>query len=604
MKRFATVVTLVLAAGCAGHKPAPEAMAPAPRADAGTAAAQPDASAAERQSSSPAQRSATAIVPAPHVDTRIDEHIDREVAEELSVAADSAADAEMLERLDASRPAVRDDSAAPDAAVHAPGGGVTWDIDVASFNSHDRVQYYLDLFQGPARERMGIWLNRMPRYEPMIRERLQQQGLPGDMVYLALIESGFSNVATSSARAVGMWQFMRATGRGYGLRIDGWVDERRDPVKATIAASRFLHDLRERFGSLYLAAAAYNAGAGKVGRGLNRMADDEDDDEGYSDSTFFRLYDTDFIRRETKGYVPKLIAAALIAKEPARYGFHVTPAGPLVTDSIVVPDMTGLDVVARLADTTVTAIAELNPQYLRLATPPRTRSVVRLPAGRGESTAAAYADLPPSKRVSFLEHVVVRGQSTRVIARRYGISTSELIEANPRLKSRSPRAGQHLIIPLGGPMSTVVARRIAEPDVEVAQFHRVRRGETLSRIALRYHVSQRQLRAWNRMGTRSALRVGQRVRISPPASQRARQAQSRVASRGGATHVTRLAGRAGTTSQVTPKKASAGTHVVRRGETLTGLARRYGVSVQALRMANGMSERAQLKAGTALKIPA
>ena len=597
MKRFATVMSLALslalAAGCAGHKPAAVSVAPqSPSTGRATASPADAASTARRTAPSGAAREPV-IVPAPHVDTRIDDHIDREVAEELSVAADSAADAEMLERLDASRPAVRDDASTPDAATHAPGGGVTWDIDVASFNSHDRVQYYLDLFQGPARERMGIWLNRMPRYEPMIRERLQQQGLPGDMVYLALIESGFSNVATSSARAVGMWQFMRATGRGYGLRIDGWVDERRDPVKATIAATRFLHDLRERFGSLYLAAAAYNAGAGKVGRGLNRMTDDEnDDDEGYSDSTFFRLYDTDFIRRETKDYVPKLIAAALIAKEPARYGFHVAATGPLVTDSIVVPDMTGLDVVARLADTTVTAIAELNPQYLKLATPPRTRSVVRLPAGRGEAAAAAYAELPPSKRVSFLEHVVVRGQSTRAIATRYGISTSALVEANPRLKGRSPRAGQRLIVPLGGPMSTVVARRIAEPEVAVAQFHRVRRGETVSRIAVRYHVSQRQLRAWNRLGTKSRLRVGQRLRISPPASQRALQAESKVATRG-TTHVTRLGGRAASV-----------THVVRRGETLTGLARRYGVSVQALRTANGMSERSQLKAGTALRIPA
>ena len=604
MNRFATVVSLALVTGCAGHKPTTEAVAPASRPDVGAAAVAPDASASARRSPAPAQAPEPRIVPAPRVDTRIDEHIDREVAEELSVTADSAADAEMLERLDASRPAVRDDATTPDVATAVPGGGVTWDIDVASFNNHDRVQYYLDLFQGPARERMGIWLNRMPRYEPMIRERLQQQGLPGDMVYLALIESGFSNVATSSARAVGMWQFMRATGRGYGLRIDGWVDERRDPVKATIAASRFLHDLRERFGSLYLAAAAYNAGAGKVGRGLNRMGD-EDDDEGYSDSTFFRLYDTRFIRRETKDYVPKLIAAALIAKEPARYGFHVTPAGPLVTDSIVVPDMTGLDVVARLADTTVAAIAELNPQYLRLATPPRSPSVVRVPAGRGESTAAAYADLPPSKRVSFLEHVVARGQSTRVIATRYGISTSALIEANPRLKARAPRAGQRLIIPLGGPMSTVVARRIAEPDVAVAQFHRVRRGETLSGIAVRYHISQRQLRAWNRLGTKSLLRAGQRLRISPPASQRARQAEARIATRSTTTHVTRLAGRAGATTHAAPKKAAAiTTHLVRRGETLTGLARRYGVSVQALRKANGMSERSQLKAGTALRIPA
>ena len=152
-----------------------------------------------------------------------------------------------------------------------------WDIDVETFNSHTRVQYYLDFFQGRGRERMAIWLTRMPRYEAMIRERLQRESLPGDLVYLALIESGFSNTATSRAKAVGMWQFMKATGKGYGLRVDSWVDERRDPIRATDAAVRHLRDLNRRFNSLYLAAAAYNAGSGKVSRGLGRLPDDESD---------------------------------------------------------------------------------------------------------------------------------------------------------------------------------------------------------------------------------------------------------------------------------------------------------------------------------------
>ena len=170
---------------------------------------------------------------------------------------------------------------------------------------------------------MSIWLNRMPRYEPMIRERLQREGLPGDLVYLALIESGFSNTATSRAKAVGMWQFMKATGKHYGLRVDSWVDERRDPYKATDAAARHLRDLNERFGSLYLAAAAYNAGVAAGSRADSGGCRDDDDGEGLaSDATFFRLYDTKLLRRETKDYVPKLIAAALIAKEPRALRVH------------------------------------------------------------------------------------------------------------------------------------------------------------------------------------------------------------------------------------------------------------------------------------------
>ncbi|MGH7701961.1 MAG: transglycosylase SLT domain-containing protein, partial [Gemmatimonadales bacterium] len=238
--------------------------------------------------------------------------LDPETAEAVRAAMDSAADAAILEQLAESRPELPEDSAAGEGPTGSPLGGVaeavtpvTWDIDVATYNSHNRVQYYLDFFQGPARERMAIWLTRLPKYEAMIRARLKEQGLPGDMVYLALIESGFSNTAVSRSRAVGMWQFMKGTGRHYGLRVDRWVDERRDPMKATNAAARHLADLRDRFGSLYLAAAAYNAGAGKVGRGLKRLPEEEEDSVN-ADATFFRLYDTKFLRRETKDYVPKL----------------------------------------------------------------------------------------------------------------------------------------------------------------------------------------------------------------------------------------------------------------------------------------------------------
>ncbi len=586
MKRIATAAGCFFVTACAaGHQASAPTASPGPTTGNPATVASAPTVYIVQHSSGPADT--VIIPPAPFIDTRIN----AEISEELKVASDSAADAEMLERLDAARPAVRDEASDAGKVIAS---AVTWDIDVASFNSHDRVQYYLDLFQGQARERMGIWLNRMPRYEPMIRQRLQAQGLPGDLVYLALIESGFSNVATSSARAVGMWQFMRATGRGYGLRVDGWVDERRDPFKATIAATHFLHDLRERFGSPYLAAAAYNAGAGKVGRGLTRMGDDEEDDEaGYSDSTFFRLYDTDFIRRETKDYVPKLIAAALIAKEPERYGFHITDTASIDVDSVVVPDLTGLDVIARLADTTVAAIAELNPQYLRLATPPHTVSVVRLPAGRGAATRAAYAALPAANRVSFREHVAVRGQTSAAIAARYGISVSALTEANPALRSRAPRAGQRLIVPLGGAMSVVVARRIAAPErsERSSQFHKVRRGETLRRVAARFDVSERQLRAWNHIRIGARLRAGQRLRVAEPAAARAKKAAA--------------APRARVARRVAPAAAPAA-HRMRRvqsGDTLTSLARHYRVSVQALSKANGLGTRSRLRSGTVLRIP-
>jgi membrane-bound lytic murein transglycosylase D len=574
MSRFLLLLLLVCVAACGGRRSAPP-VAPAVSPDGAHAApgARRTPVAAPAAVSTPDQ---ALLPPAPALDSLVPPE---ELAAELRLAADSAADEAVLEALDDARPA--DD----DAEDPLPATPVTWDIDVDTYHEHDRVQYYLDFFQGKGRERMGIWLARMPRYEDMIRARLQEQGLPGDLVYLALIESGFSNSATSRSKAVGMWQFMKGTAKGYGLRVDSWVDERRDPYRATAAAARFLRHLNDRFGSFYLAAAAYNAGAGKVSRGVRRLPDD-DADSLNSDATFFRLYDTRLLRRETKDYVPKLIAAARIAKEPARYGFSVEGAGPTAYDSIVVPTMTGLDVIARLADTTVAAIRELNPQYLRLATPPGVGSVVRIPSGRGPTTLAAYEQLPPERRITFLEHTVARGQTLSGIASRYGVSTRLVIEANPRVRGRKLRPGQRIIVPTGGAISTSVARRMADPVEPAASspsgFHRVRRGETLSGLAVEYGVTVRQLRAWNALGENGMVRAGQRLRVAAPRARPAARVTTSVA--GAMTSGERI-------------------HQVRRGETLTGLAKRYRVSVQALREANGMSAGDALRAGVTLRIP-
>ena len=196
----------------------------------------------------------------------------------------------------------------------AGGRALTFDIDVTSFAAHRRVLEYLHFFQVDARDRFAIWLSRLGRYEGLIRARLRSRGLPEDLVYLTLIESGLSNTAVSRAKAVGMWQFMASTGRVYGLTIDPWVDERRDPFKATDAAVNHLADLVEQLGSVYLAAAAYNAGAGKVVRGIGRLPGDVPD--SLTDQVFFQLAEQRYLKRETRDYVPKLIAAALIAKQP------------------------------------------------------------------------------------------------------------------------------------------------------------------------------------------------------------------------------------------------------------------------------------------------
>jgi membrane-bound lytic murein transglycosylase D len=561
MRRLPALVLLTLLIACGGSRQSTPPEMP-----------EPEHSRADDSVRQYAEADSFALPPAPDVDTLIPPE---ELAAELHEAADSAADEEVLDALADAEP-TEEEAKDADATIAGDDGkklaeAVTWDIDVETYNSHHRVQWYLSFFQGKGRERMGIWLNRMQRYEPMVRERLTREGLPGDLVYLALIESGFSNTATSRAKAVGMWQFMKGTAKFYDLRVDSWVDERRDPYKATDAAARHLGDLNERFGSLYLAAAAYNAGGGRVSRGLRKLRPDPD--ETNADAAFFRLYDTRLLRRETKDYVPKLIAAALIAKEPARYGFTLTPAEPLVYDSLVVPTMTGLDVIARLADTTVAAIRELNPQFLRLATPPATASVVRLPPGRGPMTVAAYAELPPEKRVTFVEHFVRNGETMGGIARKYRVSSRLLQDANPRVNPRRLRVGQRLVVPTGGAISSTMARHMSDPKpaagTNTSGYHRVRWGETLSEIADEYGVSQRDLKSWNKLSASGSIRAGQRLRVAPPGT----------------------------------NPSSARTHVVRRGDTLSGLAKRYGVSVSELRQANGMSEGETLKAGEALRIP-
>ena len=436
---------------------------------------------------------------------------------------------------------------------------ISWDIDVRTFADHPRVQYYLDYFRSVSRTGMAVFLERGARYEPMIRQRFEAEGLPGDLGYLALIESGYSNEAVSRSHAVGMWQFMKGTARGYGMRIDSWVDERRDPVKATDAAARHLHHLRDRFGSLYLAAAAYNAGAGKVSRSLGRLQwdpvvdsgavpdtliqSDEADSAGVdedaadtadasgdesdsvadstvvtSDAAFFRLAGNDLLTAETQDYVPKLIAAAVVAKQPERFGITPPVPAPFEYDSLVVSGVTGLDVIARLAGVSVAEIRELNPQYLRLATPPRSHSVIRLPAGSGNKVAEAYADLRPSARVHFLTHVVRRGERLSRIAARYHLPVSDIRAANTTVSTTHLTAGTRLVIPTVAIPSALAMRAVISPawgrhHRSRVATHQVRSGETLIGIARHYRVSLRALRRVNALPIEYTLRPGKRLRI-------------------------------------------------------------------------------------------
>ena len=226
---------------------------------------------------------------------------------------------------------------------------------------NDRVRYFVNYFTGKFRGFFERALSRSGRYIPMMAAILQEEGLPQDLVYLCLIESGFSPRAVSKAKAVGPWQFIRSTGLRYGLKINGWVDERRDPIKSTRAAAAYLKDLHLQFGEWFLAAAAYNAGERKVEKAINRSRTDD----------FWRLSQMTYLKKETRNYIPKFIAAALIASMPEKYGFgDIAYEPPIEYDEVTIERPMRLEQIAKLARTTVKVIKELNPALLRNITPP------------------------------------------------------------------------------------------------------------------------------------------------------------------------------------------------------------------------------------------
>ena len=278
---------------------------------------------------------------------------------------------------------------------------------------NERVEAWIDYFENRIPERFRLYLERKGRYEEMILAKLRVAGLPEDLLYLSLIESGMNANAYSRARAVGLWQFIRGTARMYGLETSYWVDERRDPEKATDAAIRFLSDLYDEFGSWYLAAAGYNGGPGRVRRGIARTGSDD----------FWVMSHT--LRRETRNYVPKLIAAAIIGHDPERYGFSgIAKTNPEEYEIVEVPDATSFDVLAEAAGTDEQTLRLLNAQYLRGVTPPDRRVELKIPRGNGQRFVVAYAAIPPEERVTWTMH-------TPVPARRPPASSG------PRGRSRS-----------------------------------------------------------------------------------------------------------------------------------------------------------------------
>ena len=472
------------------------------------------------------------------------------------------------------------------AALDASSSADVWDIAVLPYASDDRVEHYVDVFSGRARDYFAERLRRGTRYEPMIRGKLRAAGMPEDLFFLALVESGFDPHAYSRAAAVGMWQFMTTTARGVGLRVDSWVDERRDPVRATDAAIRHLRYLKSEFGgSTYLAAAAYNGGAGRVSRGLSQHADVLRDAGG--EDRFFVLASTGYLRDETRDYVPQLIAAALIAKSPAVYGLLVEPLPPFAYDSARVAGGTPLAAVAEASGATLAEILDLNGQFLRGATPPGDVSLVRLPVGAGESFAARLAALPAARREGFT-HVTTpdNGRLSRIAAR-HGLTEERLAAFNPGLR-RNRRGllvgGQRVLVPSRLVLGAM--RDVPDPSIErygtsagapveapaaatkakrAPRTYTVRAGDALERIARAHDLTVAQLRRLNDLES-STIRPGQKLIVdgeaTPPSAGRSRRAGT--ASRAAASRASSKAGTArraparttSTTKATAPKRTA------------------------------------------------
>lgn len=361
----------------------------------------------------------------------------------------------------------------------------------------EQVSDYVEYFTTRGRKHFERWLSRSPRYLPMMKQTFAEHSLPPDLVYLSMIESGLNPFATSRARAVGLWQFISGTGRRYELRIDRYVDERRDPEKATQAAARYLKDLYEMFGSWDLALASYNAGEGKIVRGVRR----------YSTENFWEIRKTGFLRDETKNYVPQYLAALIIAKNPAKYGFDdITYERPLRYEVVAVNGSVSLSSVAKVCGVSRDDMRVLNPELRRSVTPPGRQYMLKVPAGTGDRVKTRLAALAVEGRrvASTGDHRVRPGETLSKIARRYGTTAKAVARANNMHTSDVLRVGTTLDIP--GSSGRLAARRGGDT------IYVVRPGDTLSTISARYRTTVRDLMRRNGLRT-SRIAIGKRLVI-------------------------------------------------------------------------------------------
>jgi membrane-bound lytic murein transglycosylase D len=551
---LAALFGILLMGGCAQVASGPRVTSPASVPTETSAAEPTSAPVAEDTEVADAATTLEESEPAPESEPVTDD--DAEPAEEVAISP--------LDELPETPPEISPSELEKGKKLVAEAVPPTFDIPMVL---NDKVAAYVEYFSTRHKELFSASLVRSGKYVAAFQAVFEEAGIPKDLVYMAHVESAFKTNAYSRAKAKGIYQFIAATGRRYGLRIDTWVDERSDPEKSARAAAAYLKDLYAMFDDWYLALAAYNAGEGKIQRSLAKTKKDD----------FWDLASTRSLRAETRNYVPAILAATLIAKQPKKFGFDVQLDKPFTSEIVKIDGQTDLRILARLVQLDPETLRQMNPQLRRGMTPPGSTTDVYVPVGLGDSLAAAYAALPAADRLILVRHQVTKGESLAFLARHYGTSATAIANANHLGKNVALKPGQDLVIP-------AVAPAVRDVDISrtSAVAYRVRKGDTLSRIASHYRTTPKAIAAASGIGVHSSLRVGQRLVI--PA--RRSSSKTQVA-----------ADRTGQTNT-----QSAVVHTVRRGETLYRIADRYQVTVDQICALNSITRNGVIYPGTRLKI--
>lgn len=443
--------------------------------------------------------------------------------------------------------------------------------------TNDAVVTYVNLFQTRLRDWFTSALARGAPYVPKMQAVFKDEGIPPALVWMAVVESAFNPTARSRARAVGMWQFIEGTGRRYGLAVDFWEDQRRDPEISARAAARYLKDLYGMFGDWQLALAAYNCGEAVILKYTVRSPE----------GNFWQLRNTRFLHRETREYVPAIMASILMASNPKAYGIEfVADAAPTPTATYLLEEATDLRVLARCADVPVETLQGLNPSLKRLMTPPRPFEL-RIPAKSLDGFQAKLEAVPASERVAVATHEVKAGESLTKIAHDYNVPAEAIRLAN-RLPNKSVHQGEMLVVPLGiaasDPSLYAEERR---PSSRGSRVYKVRKGDTLAAVSRRTGVSVEKLRDLNSLSS-DELKPGQRLVVSEAAQAPEKPVQRKPAP-------------AAPAQQAQARKDRI--HHVHEGDTLWDLAKRYGTTVDRICRANRISPSKRLKVGDTLLIP-